>query len=70
MYGGIFEVFSNLRYLFDKKEFKYETKKMNAIFLKDCDFKLHYHLKKANVVANVLWILSERHNFGINIYID
>jgi len=56
LYGTQFRIFSdykNLKYLFDQKELNMRQRSWME-FLKDYDFKLPYHLRKANVVANAL----------------
>jgi len=56
LYGAKFEIFSDhksLKYLFDKKELNMRQRRWMK-FLKDYDFELHYHLGKANVVADAL----------------
>ena len=56
MYGSQFQVFSDhksLKYLFDQKELNMRQRKWME-YLKDYDFKLLYHLGKANVVADTL----------------
>jgi len=56
VYGGKFEVFSDyksLKYLFDQKELNMRQRRWME-FLKDYDFELHYHLGKANIVADAL----------------
>ena len=56
LYGGKFEMFSDhksLKYLFDKKELNMRQRRWMKFF-KDYDFELHYHLGKANIVADTL----------------
>ena len=56
MYGSKFELFSDhksLKYLFDQKELNMRQRRWLE-FLKDYDFQLSYHPKKANVVADAL----------------
>jgi len=56
LYGSQFQVFSDhksLKYLFDQKELNMRQRKWME-YLKDYDFKLLYHLGKANVVADTL----------------
>ena len=56
IYGAQFRVFSDhksLKYLFDQKEVNMRQKRWMK-FLKDYDFELLYHPRKANVVADVL----------------
>jgi hypothetical protein len=56
LYGVTFEVFSDhksLKYLFNQKELNNRQRRWME-FLKDYDFELKYHLRKANVVANAL----------------
>ena len=56
LYGASFKVFSyhkSLRYLFDQKELNMQQRRWIE-FLKDYDFQLMYHLRKANVVVDAL----------------
>ena len=56
LYGSIFEVFSDhksLKYLFDQKELNMRQRRWLEL-LKDYDFGLNYHPRKANVVADAL----------------
>jgi len=56
LYGAQFRVFSDhksLKYLFDQKEMNMRQMRWME-FLKDYDFELLYHLRKANVVTNAL----------------
>ena len=56
LYGSKFEVFSDhksLKYLFDQKELNMRQRRWLE-YLKDFDFQLSYHPRKANVVANAL----------------
>ncbi|RDY04817.1 Retrovirus-related Pol polyprotein from transposon 17.6, partial [Mucuna pruriens] len=54
VYGARFEVFSDhksLKYLFDQRELNIRQIRWME-FLKDYDFELKYHLRKANIVAD------------------
>ena len=56
LYGAQFHVFNDhksLKYLFDQKELKMRQRRW-IDFLKDYDFELLYHPRKANVVAYAL----------------
>jgi len=56
LYGAQFYVFSDhksLKYLFDQKELNMRQRR-GMEFLKDYDFELLYHSRKANVVADAL----------------
>jgi len=56
LYGTKFEVFSDhksLKYSFSQKELNVRQRRWME-FLKDYEFKLQYHLGKANVVADAL----------------
>ena len=56
LYGSKFEVFSDhksLKYLFDQKELNMRQRRWLE-YLKDFDFQLSYHPRKANVVTNAL----------------
>jgi len=56
LYGAQFQVFGDhksLKYLFDKKELNMRQQRWME-FLKDYDFQLVYHPRKANVVADAL----------------
>ena len=56
LYGIKFDVFfdhKSLKYLFNQKELNIRYRRWMD-FLKDYEFGLHYHLGKANVVANAL----------------
>jgi len=56
LYGSKFEVFSDhksLKYLFDQKELNMRQRRWLE-YLKDFDFQLSYHPKKANVVVDAL----------------
>nr|XP_025692619.1 uncharacterized protein LOC112794860 [Arachis hypogaea] len=58
LYGVKFSVFSNhksLKYIFDQKELNMRQRRWMEL-LKDYDFKLSYHPRKANVVADALKI--------------
>ena len=49
----MFSDHKSLKYLFDQKELNMRQRRWIK-FLKDYDFKLLYHPRKANVVANAL----------------
>ena len=56
LYGEWFEVFSyhkSLRYIFKQKDLNMRQHRWME-FLDDYDYTLHYHLGKANVVADAL----------------
>ena len=56
LYGEQFDLFSDhksLKYLFSQKELNMRQRRWMEL-LKDYDFSLHYHLGKANVVADAL----------------
>ena len=56
LYGEKFEVFSDhksLKYLFTQKDLNLRQRRWME-FIKDYDFELHYHPRKANVVADAL----------------
>ena len=56
LYGEQFEVFSDhksLKYIFTQRDLNMRQRRWLE-FLKDYDFTLHYHLGKANAVADVL----------------
>ena len=56
LYGEQFEVFSNhksLKYIFTQRDLNMRQRRWME-FLEDYDFTLHYHLGKANVVADAL----------------
>ena len=56
LYGEQFEVFSDhksLKYIFTQRDFNMRQRKWME-YLQDYDFTLHYHLGKANVVADAL----------------
>ena len=56
LYGAHFRVFNDhksLKYLFDQKELNMRQRRWIE-FLKDYDFELLYHPRKANVVADTL----------------
>jgi len=56
LYDAQFQVFSDhksLKYLFDQKELNMRQRRWME-FLKDYDFELFYHPRKANVVVNAL----------------
>ena len=56
MYGARFEVFSDhksLKYLFDQKELNMRQRRWME-FLKDYDFELQYHPRKAYVVTDAM----------------
>ena len=56
LYGELFEVYSyhkSLKYIFRQQDLNmWQPRWME--FLKDYDFTLHYHPRKANVVAHAL----------------
>ena len=56
VYGEQFELFSDhkiLRYIFTQRDLNMRQRKWFEL-LEDYDFTLHYHLVKANVVADAL----------------
>ena len=56
LYGEQFEVFSDhksLKYIFTQRDLNMRQCRWME-FLEDYDFTLHYHIGKANVVANAL----------------
>ena len=56
LYGEQFEVFSDyksLKYIFTRRDLNMRQRRWME-FLEDYDFPLHYHLGKANVVADAL----------------
>ena len=56
LYGEQFEVFSDhksLKYIFTQRDLNMRQRRWME-FLEDYDFILHYHLSKANVVADAL----------------
>ena len=56
MYGEKFKVFSDyksLKYIFTQRDINKRQRRWME-YLEDYDFNLHYHLGKANVVANTL----------------
>ena len=56
LYGEQFEVFSNhksLKYIFTQRDLNMRQRRWME-YLEDYDFTLHYHLVKANVVADAL----------------
>ena len=56
LYSEKFEVFSDhksLKYLFSQKDLNLRQRRWME-FMEDYDFELHYHLGKANVMANAL----------------
>ena len=56
LYGEQFEVFSDhksLKYIFTQRDLNMRQHRWME-YLEDYDFTLHYHLGKANVVADVL----------------
>lgn len=56
LYGETFDLYSDhksLRYIYTQKELNLRQRRWIE-FLKDYDFRLHYHPGKANVVANAL----------------
>ena len=56
LYGAQFKVFSNhksLKYIFTQRDLNIRQRK-GIKYLEDYDITLHYHLGKANVVANAL----------------
>ena len=56
LYGQQFEVFSdhkNMKYIFTQRDLNMRQRRWME-FLEDYEFTLHYHLGKANVVADVL----------------
>ena len=56
LYGEEFEVYSDyksLKYIFTQRDLNMRQRRWME-FLKDYDFTLHYHLGKANVVADAL----------------
>ena len=56
LYGEEFEVYSyhkSLKYIFTQRDLNMRQRKWME-FLEDYDFTLHYHLGKANVVADAL----------------
>ena len=56
LYGEEFEVYSDhksLMYIFTQQDLNMRQRRLME-FLEDYDFTLHYHLGKANVVADVL----------------
>lgn len=54
LYGAQFQVFTDrLKDLFDQKELNWRQRRWLE-FLKDYDFKLLYHPRKANVIADAL----------------
>ena len=56
LYGEQFEVFSNhksLKYIFTQRDLNVKQRRWME-YLEDYDFTLHYHLGKANVVADAL----------------
>jgi len=56
VYGGKFKVLSDhksLKYLFHQKGLNMRQRRW-VEFLKDYDFELHYHTRKANVVVDAL----------------
>ena len=56
LYGEEFEVYSdhkNLKYIFTQRDLNMRQRRWME-FLVDYDFTLHYHLSKANVVADAL----------------
>ena len=56
LYGEQFEVFSdhkNMKYIFTHRDLNMRQRRWME-FLEDYDFTLHYHLSKANVVADAL----------------
>ena len=56
LYGERFEVFSNhksLKYIFIERDLNMRQHRWIE-YLEDYDFALHYHLGKANVVADAL----------------
>nr|KYP76620.1 Retrovirus-related Pol polyprotein from transposon 17.6 [Cajanus cajan] len=60
LYGARFSIFNDyksLKYMFDQKELNMRQKRWME-FLKDFDFQLMYHPKKANVVADALSMKS------------
>lgn len=50
----------SLKYIFTKKELNMRQRRWLEL-IKNYDLNVHYHLGKANVVADVL---SRRHNYG------
>jgi hypothetical protein len=60
LYGVTFEVFSDhksLKYLFNQRELNMRQRRWME-FLKDYDFELKYHSRKANVMADALSMKS------------
>ena len=56
LYGEEFEVYSDhksLKYIFTQRDLNMRQRRWME-FLEDYDFTLHYHLSKANVVADAL----------------
>ena len=56
LYGEQFELYSNhksLKYIFTQRDLNMRQRRWME-FLEDYDFTLHYHLGKANVVADAL----------------
>ena len=56
LYGEQFEVFSyhkSLKYIFMQRDLNMRQRRWMK-YLKDYDFTLHYHLGRANVVADAL----------------
>ena len=56
MYGEKFEVFSDhksLKYIFTQRDLNMRQRKWME-YMKDYDFTLHYHPRKANVVDDAL----------------
>ena len=56
LFGSKFEVFSDhksLKYMFNQKELNMRQRRWLEL-LKDCDFNLSYHPRKANVIADAL----------------
>ena len=56
LYGEKFKVFSDyksLKYIFTQRDINKRQRRWME-YLEDYDFNLHYHLGKANVVANTL----------------
>ena len=56
LYGATCEIYTNhksLKYIFDQKELNLQQTRWTK-FIKDYDYSIHYHLGKANVMADAL----------------